>query len=100
MAKNFPPALSAAVRDPSVKLALLLEFVRYRPQDCENCSGVGYIHAFLATEGPFEKPGNPYRGDGKVSKWHNNHWWVGTTVSFVCPDCGGLGYVESPKMKL
>lgn len=97
MPKKFPPAMVAFTSDPMLKKVLLLEYIQAHKDDCDNCGGMGRLYVFAATEGPYQSPAAPYRGDGKVSKWHDGKWWVGATASFTCPVCGGLGYVETGK---
>lgn len=76
---------------PHFKKVFILDFENNNPGDCGNCSGSGYLYIFAVTEGPYQSPTAPYRADGKVSKWFDNKWWVGNTLSFQCPDCKGLG---------
>ena len=91
--KHFSKELTLLVS--TSKHAFLLECTDPGPQNsCKNCDGLGYHAVFIATEGPYQTPSAPYRGDGKVSKWHDNKWWVGNTVCFTCPNCKGLGYIE------
>src|SRR5512139_1932814 len=93
MDKQFPPTLTQFVRTQKniLKIILLLETETDSPADCHNCGGIGQLYLFAATEGPYKVPTAPYRTDDKVSKFHDGKWWVGNTVGFTCPVCGGLG---------
>lgn len=93
MQKQIPPNLLFKAKGIEVKLALLLEF-EPDPLGCENCGGKGFIAIFLATNGPFETPGNPNKF---VSKWHDGKWWCAPegntdygTLTAPCPVCGGI----------
>lgn len=91
MPKHFP--------DDMIRLAklgkecFLSDIQSVNPNDCQNCGGMGVFILFIADEGPYFQPANPYRSDGKTSKWYNDHWWVGKSHSFQCPDCKGLGRI-------
>jgi hypothetical protein len=87
MSRNFPHEMQTFVKSSTLKLALLLEPDSCPPNSCKNCGGLGHLYVFGASEGPYQNPTSPYRGDRKISKWHNG--------SFTCPDCKGLGYIEA-----
>ena len=55
-------------------------------QMCSNCSGAGFIYAFLVVAGP-----NPhaYSGANIASKWLDDAWYYGFTNAYPCPDCSG-----------
>ena len=89
MDKHFPADMLAATRGIGIKLVLFTDNPSNDFMDCENCGGLGFFNVFLATEGPFEQPGFPYRKDMKISHWYNDRWWVGKSYNFTCPDCKG-----------
>lgn len=89
MNKHFPQSMIEAAR--LGKLAFLSDIQPLRTGDCPNCGGMGNFYLFIAAEGPYREPGNPYRSDHKSSKWYDGKWWVGDTHSFQCPDCKGSG---------
>ena len=88
--KHFPREIEALMRiNPK---AMFLEIAACGPNDCANCGGNGRMYAFDVSGGPYMSASG-LRSDGKVSKWADNRWWVGNTVSYVCPDCLGMGCV-------
>jgi hypothetical protein len=100
MNKKFPQELTSFVSSKICKIYFLMDLTDRGPENaCQNCGGLGVFHVFGATEGPFQTTTAPYRADGKVSKWHDGRWYVGNTVCFTCPDCKGLGYIDSKPMK-
>lgn len=89
MNKHFPPEMIQIAK--LGKMSFLSDCQPINPNDCINCGGMGVFVLFIATEGPYRQPANPYRKDEKTSKWYNGNWWVGESHSFVCPDCKGQG---------
>lgn len=81
---KFTNEMTFAIKSPDVKNAWVSENKSPNPEDCKNCGGAGYLYLFLATGGPFGTPGI---GKGTVSKFYNGKWWIGKTMSFVCPEC-------------
>lgn len=80
----FPPEMQFYFKDPAIKKFWVSDNPAVRPGDCENCGGAGYLYLFASTAGPFTSPG---QGAGIISKWYDEKWWIGTTVSFICPVC-------------
>ncbi len=97
--KNFPRLMKDAASMPGVKKAFLLDFDGTNNGGCDNCGGMGYLYLFIATEGPFQSPGAPYRED-KSSHWYDGKWWIGTSSAFMCPNCHGLGYIENGRPRV
>jgi hypothetical protein len=89
MSKNFPPIMIEAAK--LGKMSFLSDITSNRLTDCKNCGGMGNLYLFIASEGPYREPANPYRGDNKSSKFHDGKWWIGETHAFQCPDCRGTG---------
>lgn len=92
--KNFPRDMIAVATNPSAKLILFSDLPTADVFDCENCGGMGFFNVFVATDGPFQEPMNPYNGTGedhKTSHWYNDRWWIGKSYNFNCPDCKGDG---------
>lgn len=97
MDKIFPPEIKTLVSNRNVKEAFISVIEPVSPKDCQNCGGAEVFALFLATDGPYQSPGAPYRGDGKTSHWDETikKWWVGNTYTFPCPVCIREGRVSS-----
>ena len=95
MNRNYPKELNdaaIAAQALGAKLLLISEpAAKHLPNDCQNCGGTGIFVLFIGTDGPYQSPSSP-RGDGRVSKSHENAWYIGRNQTFSCPDCKGLGY--------
>ncbi len=99
MDKHFPYDMKLLMNQDTVKAAFVSDITSKLPNDCKNCGGFGVLVVFIATEGPYNTPAAPYRGDNKTSHWHDNKWWVGSSYSFPCPDCKGFGQIEVKQTK-
>ena len=99
MDKHFPYEMKLLIKQDTVKAAFLSNIESKLPNDCQNCGGFGVLVVFIATEGPYQSPAAPYRADNKTSHWHDDKWWVGSSYSFPCPDCAGLGLIKPIKPK-
>ena len=80
--------------DATSKKALLIEPPNGYTQDCQNCGGVGQLHAFYKDKGPFQH--TPAFEKGQVLKsipdsFYGWVWYVGKTLALPCPTCDGLG---------
>lgn len=80
---QFSDEMRVAMRSPAVRFAAVRENTNLGVGGCENCGGIGYMHLFLGTGGPFEY--GP--GMGKIGHWDGAHWWEGSTRAFICPVC-------------
>lgn len=98
MPKHFPEEMIQAAK--LGKECFLSDIQPTNPYDCKNCGGMGIFILFIADEGPYLQPANPYRSDGKTSKWYNDRWWVGKSHSFRCPDCKGEGRIVPPPAQI
>lgn len=82
---------SMMVSDASMaRLALEMDIQHPISSKCKTCGDTGFVYLFLASDGPFDHPGNPYLGTSEhpiVSRYHNGKWWLGETKSYRCEDC-------------
>ena len=78
--------IKLAFKTPGVKKAWLSDHKPLGPEDCPNCSGLGFHAAFIATAGPLKTPAAYY--SGKSSKYWEGFWWAGQTFTAACPVCG------------
>lgn len=90
---EYPTNFPFYFKDPSTKRAWISENKPIAPTDCENCGGLGMLSMFVATDGPFDTPPNPYLGPPEeplVSHWAEGRWWLGHALTGVCPTCHGV----------
>jgi hypothetical protein len=90
---KIPLEIQSAMKNPAVKKAWISEYIG-KSGACQNCGGTGIVAAFIATDGPFDSPANPYSvrdGHHLASKAETingiTKWWVGQTYSMPCPEC-------------
>ena len=78
----------ARLKDARVQKVIVLEIPEQtiNTQVCANCSGSGWIYAFLVIGGPHQ---HAYSGANIASKWIDDAWHYGFTNAYPCPDCSG-----------
>ena len=76
------------LKDATIQKVIPLEIPEQTPNPhvCSNCSGAGWVYAFLVIGGP-----NPhvYSGANIASKWIDDAWHYGFMNAYPCPDCSG-----------
>ena len=98
---NLPTELTQAMKMPwtaklpswvkvesTIQKVIVLEIPAQsiNTQVCANCSGSGWIYAFLVIGGPHP---HVYSGANIASKWIDGAWHYGFTNAYPCPDCSG-----------
>ena len=98
---QFPSELKFYLKGAGVKAAWMSENKPISPRDCPNCGGLGVMSVFVATDGPYESPANPYAGSTEApqsSHWDNGKWWIGEAHTANCPVCHGVRHVEGQEL--
>ena len=76
------------LKDATIQKVIPLEIPAQsiNTQVCANCSGSGWIYAFLSKGGPHP---HVYSGANIASRWIDGAWHYGFTNAYPCPDCSG-----------
>ena len=87
MNKRFPVEFQEAWAAIGIKAAFVQDNEPIPGRnDCANCGGRGFMASFIATKGPFAHPSSAL---DEVSHWHDGKWWIGKTITAICPVCRG-----------
>jgi hypothetical protein len=83
MIRVWPKELEALWAATAHKRLFLNEPEITHKDDCQNCSGWGFMTCFVAYGGPYKQVPNEKK---LALHWHDG-WWIGETFSAECPKC-------------